>query len=256
MSQIGKAIGKVLMLVFACATIAFTSWMTLLLAQRMIPTNTILQFMTLILFDAAALIWFITFVTQATGTWQWAVAGIGFGVGLIGSIIMAAGELVLGQQLVVVDDPTRLGWVLVSTVIVAALMHASMIYAYHFLDPSVKNRIENAQKVSEAVEHAYKDARNQIDYKMDELTAKLVDSVMFEAEQQLSLLTAGHLRRGNDLGTKTGVIEVPSRDMPAERQTPLPPVQWAEDTEAMPKIEPNPTSPLRTENSRKGYKKQ
>ena len=204
MKDILATVGKIGGLVFAALVIGFTSWLTWLLAKRLIPDSTVLQFMTLALFDGAALIWFIQFITQAKGTLQWAISGIGFLVGLAGAVIMAGGELILGQSLVVVEDPTTMGWVLVSTVIVAALAHASLVYAFHFTDPSVKNRIENAQQVSKAIEKAYGDARQEIERHTQELTAGLRESVLYEAQQQISAATAAHIRGAALLQEKTG----------------------------------------------------
>ncbi len=204
MKDILGTVGKIGGLIFAAACITFTGWMTWLLAQRLIPDNTILQAMTLVLFDVGALVWFVQFVTQAKGTLQWAISGIGFLVGLAGAIIMAAGELILGQQLVVVEDTTTLGWVLVATVIIAALAHATLIYAFHFTDPAVKNRIENAQQISKAVEKAYGDARQEIERHTQELTAGLRESVLYEAQQQISAATAAHIRGAALLEEKTG----------------------------------------------------
>lgn len=221
MKDIFATVGKIGGLIFAAAVIMFTSWLTLALAGRLIPDNTILQFMTLILFDIAAFVWFIQFITQAKGTVQWAVAGIGFGVGLIGSIIMAGGELILGQQLVALEDPSKLGWVLVATVIIAALAHAVLTYLFHFVDPGIKNRIENAQQVSKAVEKAYRDTRGEIERNSDELTASLRASVMFEAQQEIARATAAHIRGAGLLAQRAGetmrgavVIPGDARDVP------------------------------------------
>lgn len=251
MGNIMKVVGKILMAIFFAVVIAFTSWMTLLLAQRMIPGNTILQFMTLSLFDVAAFVWFVSFVTQAKGTTQWAVSLIGFGIGIIGSVIMAAGELILGQKLVVLDDPTRLGWILIMVVIVAALAHALLTYAFHFSDPHMRNRIENEQKVAEAIEYAYKDAREQIEKEMDNLTKDLVESVMFDARQQLSQVTAGHIRRAQlAASNKQTVINVPAGasvpDKIFEQEIEKPDIQIEE-----PEPPSNPTNPAQMKQSRR-----
>jgi hypothetical protein len=232
MKDIFASVGKLLGIVFAALVIGFTSLLTWKLAQRIIPDDTILQVMTLVLFDGAALVWFITFIAQAQGTTQWALASVGFAVGLLGAVIMAAGELVLGQQLVAVDNPEQLGWILVATVIVAALAHAVLIYLFHFSNPQVKNRIENAQKVSQAIERAYADARGRIDSEVDTLVAGLVESVVDEARQQINASTALHIRSA--LQAKTKALEtlsgapvvdggelktVPLRRVPLRRQT-------------------------------------
>jgi hypothetical protein len=239
MKDIFADIGKILGLVFAAAVIAYTSLLTWQLAARIIPNNAIGQGMTLVLFDIAALVWFVQFVTQAKGTLQWAFAGIGFAVGLFGAIIMAAGELVLGQKLVAIDDPSKIGWVLISTVIIAALAHATLIYLFHFTEPAVKNRIENAQEVSKAIEHAYKDARAEISRNVDTLTAGLMESTLFEARQQIGAATASHIRNAGLLQAKTAetlkggpVIEGVAKDAPSktkavERKSPRPrPAMW------------------------------
>lgn len=208
MKDIFGTIGKILSWIFAALVIAFTSLLTWLLAQRIIPGDTVLdivlQVMVLILFDGGALVWFTTFLTVAKGTAQWALSGVGFVVGLLGAIIMAAGELILGQSLVVIDDPTRMSWILISTVVMAALVHATLIYLFHFSDPATKNRIENAQKVSQAIERAYADARGEIDRQIDSLTAQLVDSVVDEARRQIGAVTALHVRRGGELEAQIG----------------------------------------------------
>ncbi|MFZ6028195.1 MAG: hypothetical protein ACOYYS_10820 [Chloroflexota bacterium] len=204
MKDIFTTIGKVLGWCFAATVILYTSLLTWQLAGRIVPDKPIAQAMTLVLFDVATLVWFIQFITQARGTLQWALSAIGFIIGLGGAIIMAGGELVLGQQLVQIEDPTQIGWVLLSTVVVAALAHATLTYFFHATDPAVKNRIENAQEVSKAVERAYADARSEIARNVDSLVAGLRDSVLYEAERQIAASTAMHIRNGHRLEAKAG----------------------------------------------------
>src|SRR5512145_985220 len=222
MNDIFSAVGKVLGWCFAATVILYTSLLTWQLAGRIVPGNPVAQAMTLVLFDVAALVWFIQFISQAKGTLQWALSAIGFLVGLGGAIIMAGGELVLGQQLVQVEDPTKIGWVLLTTVIVAATAHATLMYFFHFTAPAVKNRIENAQEVSKAVERAYADARSEIARNVDHLVAGLRDSVLYEAERQIAASTAMHIRNGNKLEEKVSetlqgdkVIDAQATDLPA-----------------------------------------
>lgn len=204
MKDIFSVIGKISGLLFAAGVICFTGWMTMKLGQLLIPGDTIMQFMILVLFDVAALVWFVQFITQARGTTQWAIAFIGWLIGLTGAVIMTAGELVLGQKLVVIDDPTRFGWIIIATVVLSALAHAVLIYLFHFSDPGTRNRIENAQKVSKAIETAYNNSRQEIDNRIDELTAGLVESALHEARQQINAITAYHIRAANTLEAKNG----------------------------------------------------
>ena len=91
-----------------------------------------------------------------------------------------------------------------ATVIVAALAHAVLIYTFHFVEPAVKNRIENAQQVSKAIEKAYGDARQEIERNAQELTESLRQSVLFEAQQQIGAQTAAHIRGAGLLAARTG----------------------------------------------------
>ncbi len=206
MKDIFGTISKILGLVFAAGVITFTGWMTMKLGQRLIPGDTLMQWMILVLFDGAALVWFFQFLTQAKGTAQWAFSALGWLIGLVGAVVMTAGELVLGQKLVVIDDPTRFGWIVISTVVLAALSHALLVYLFHFSAPSTRNRIENAQRVSKAIETAYNSARQQIDNKTDELTAGLVESTIHEAQMQIDEVTAYHVRNAARLESEAGEI--------------------------------------------------
>lgn len=203
MREIGAVIGKILGLVFGALVIGFTAWLTYLLAARIIPDNPILQAMCVILFDGGALIWFILFLTQAMGTAQWAVAGVGFAVGLVGAVIMAGGELLLGQSLVVLDNTEEIGWILVSTVIVAALCHATLTYAFHFTEPAVWNRIENNQRISKVQEKAYQTGRAEIDREAESMGKDLAASLVYQARAELAAAALPHLRTGASIESAT-----------------------------------------------------
>lgn len=203
MKDILGTIGKILGLCFAALVIGYTAYLTYLLAARLVPDNTILQAMTVVLFDGGALIWFTLFLTQAKGTAQWAIAGIGFAVGLVGAVIMAGGELILGQSLITLEDTTQIGWILIATTIGAALAHASLTYAFHFADPGTHNRIENAQKISKVTEQAYQNARAEIDRQAEEMGRDLASSLIYQARAELSAAALPHLRRGSQIETAT-----------------------------------------------------
>jgi len=197
MKDIAGNVGKMLGYLFAALVIGYTATLTYMLAGRLVPGNLFLQIMTVALFDGAAMVWFIMFITQAKGTSQWAMALVGWVVGLIGAVIMVAGELILGQNLVVFADPSRLGWVLITTVIIACVVHVTLVYLFHLADPTVRNRIEIAQKVSEKIERAYNDARKEIDRQQDQLTAGLSESIFADARQVLENVTALNIRSKN-----------------------------------------------------------
>ena len=185
------------------------------------PNNLWLQLMTVMLFDGAAIVWAIMFVTQAKSTSQWAFSAVGFVIGLLGAVLMAAGELILGQNLVTFSDPTRLGWILITAVITACVTHVTLIYLYHFSDPMVKNRIEIQQKVAAKIERAHLDARNMLDRETSQLDTGIWDSVIEAAKQLLEGEIGIHIKERNKRAVEnskmTGappILTGVSRDIP------------------------------------------
>jgi hypothetical protein len=209
MKDIGTTISKIITFIFAGLVITYTSYLTFMLAQRMIPGNVILQVMTLVLFDVSCLCWFVSFIALSRSTSQWAISGIGFLIGLLGSVTMAAGEIILGQKLVVLDDPSTFGWVLIGVMVIAALAHASLTYAFHFFDPGVQNKIENAQAVSKAMNQAYKKARDEIAIHEEEITNELIAATIYEAKRMIQAEVSTQYQRANrlKLPDKSSVID-------------------------------------------------
>ena len=203
MKDIFGVVVKILGLVFAVAVVGYTSYLTFLLAQRIVPDNTVLQIMTIVLFDLGSCIWFLQFISSSKSAAQWAIAGLGFAMGLGGAVVMAGGELILGQQLVVVDNVEQIGWILVSVNIAAALVHALLSYMFHLADPAIINKIENAVKIAGVQERAYKSARAEIDRQADDMGKDLASSLVYQARAELAAAALPHLRTGAQIETQT-----------------------------------------------------
>ena len=203
MKDIFGVVAKILGLVFAVAVVGYTAYLTFLLAQRIVPGNTVLQFMTIILFDVGAAVWFFQFIATSKSAAQWAIAGLGFSMGLGGAVVMAGGELILGQQLVQVDNVEQIGWILVSVNIAAALVHALLSYMFHLAEPAVINRIENSVKIAGVQEKAYKSARAEIDRQADDMGKDLASSLVYQARAELAAAALPHLRTGAQIETRT-----------------------------------------------------
>ena len=202
MKDIFGVIAKILGLVLAVAVIGYTSYLTFLLAQRIVPDNTVLQFMTIVLFDLACFIWFLQFIATSKSAAQWAIAALGFTMGLGGAVVMAGGELILGQKLVVIDNLEQIGWILVSVNIAAALVHALLSYMFHLTEPSVINKIENAVKISGVQQKAYQSARAEIDRQADDMGKDLAASLVYQARAELAAAALPHLRKGAQIETQ------------------------------------------------------
>jgi hypothetical protein len=219
---------KIFGFIFAALVIAYSSVLTYLMAGRLVPGNFILQLATVLLFDGGALIWFFQFVCHAKGTAQWGFAGLGFVVGLLGAVVMAAGELIMSQNLVVFSDMSRLGWLLIGTVVVALITHITLTYLFHISDPALMNSIENAQAVAKIVRGASIDAHAELDRKQHELGRGIADSIYAQAIQQIETVTAFHIRNKRLEKGKTdeflhgNVLSGVARDVPLMPMTTTP----------------------------------
>lgn len=186
MKNIFSQMAKVVSFIFAAIVIAYTTYLTWLVAQLLVPDNVPAQVMTVLLFDFAALVWFSAFLFVAKGIWQWVFSGIGFLLSLAGTVIMAGAELVLGQKLVVLDNPEQLGWIVILTVISMCLVHVVLTYAFHFSDPDTINHIENMQVAAEHRAEALKEARALIPEKAKESARLIINSAQNEIMAEMT----------------------------------------------------------------------
>lgn len=163
MKKVFGFIGQVLVLAFAAAIIIYTTSLTFLLASKIVPENILLQAMVCILFDGAAFVWFVLFITRSNSVLQWGISALSWIVSMVGVAIMSAGELVMSQKLFNAGDPEKLGLILVVTVIVAAVYNAVMVYLFHFTDQVIINGIENSITTASAAQKVFEAARKQIE---------------------------------------------------------------------------------------------
>jgi hypothetical protein len=171
---------KLVIGVFAVVVVVFTSSMTLSVAERLIPSNVGMQWMSLFLFDGAAVVWYAQFLYNARGRYQRALSAAGFFAALVGVITMTAGELLLGQNLVILDDPESLGWILVGCVIIVAVVHVVLLYLYHAAEPSVFESIENEEATEAMVSASYAKARAELDADASVIASALTESIKAE----------------------------------------------------------------------------
>lgn len=233
MQKIGKFVGQALIIAFAAVIIAYTSALTFVLAARIVPDNMILQAITVILFDGAAFVWFILFISRANSVAQWGIAGLSWILSIMGVAVMAGGELAFSQSLFTVDEPEKLGFILVIAVIAAAIYNATMVYIFHLVDGEVWQSIENRIAVAAAMGEAYKTARAEIESGGNEqikaITADLITAVTEEARQTIASKASAHRRAAQE----AIILDAPVRPANA-RQYP------ADTGKALPT---NPTKP-------------
>lgn len=193
---------KILFLIFGGILILLSSVLTFLMAKRLVP-QLLLQFAAVFLFDGGALCWFLVYNRYAHSASQWSVSMIGFAVGIIGAVIMAGGELIMGQTLVVLEDTTLLGWVLIGTMVIALTAHASLFYLFHFTDPERSQDVKIAKSVSNVKDRAIKDAIKETQRREPELAMALTESIIGDITQDLDIATNFYVRNQKRRGAKS-----------------------------------------------------
>jgi hypothetical protein len=242
MRKIGQFIGQVLVLAFAAAIIIYTTSLTFLLAAKIVPDNIMLQAMVCILFDGAAFVWFVLFITKSNSVLQWGISALSWILSMAGVAVMAGGELLMSQKLFNIDNPEKLGLILVVTVIAAAIYNAISVYVFHFVDQNVMNHIENSISVSTAKQKIYDTARSTIEGGQSQevqnagyrLAAGLVNQAAAEIHQQAAKHEHDAIR----------IIDSVARDA-APRQSAQPERVYALDDTQPVKIKANPTPPAK-----------
>lgn len=211
MSKIGKFVGQILVIVFAAVIIGYTSFLTFILAGRIVPDNLILQAVTVVLFDGAAFVWFTLFLTRANSVYQWGIAAVSWVVSIVLVCIMAGGELAMSQSLFTVENPERLGFLLVIAVIGAAVYNAAMVYIFHLVDGDVLQDINKRVAVAAARAQIVSTALQSIESGQDERiqaeAEALKDSVIQEAAALLSAQAAAHRKAATEARVIDGELK-------------------------------------------------
>jgi len=131
---------------------------------RIFPDNFTNQIVGLVLFDLAALCWGLAFVFQSESTSQYAIAAIGFLVGLAGTFVMIASEVMLSAE-GLAQAPDWLGRALTYTFIGASALHLSLGYAHAATAPDVDAQIRLGASQAEITSEAIRQAEQELESK-------------------------------------------------------------------------------------------
>jgi hypothetical protein len=143
----------------------------------------------LTLFDIAALAWGIWFVFQSKSVTQYAVAAIGFCVGLVGTLGMIAAEVMLSgmtpEQIAASTIPAymRYGFIIV------AFIHVILVYLHHGAAPEISEEINIGVMVGEAIDAGQKKAALQMNVVQDAVAGQLMIGVFEEAMRRIAFQT-------------------------------------------------------------------
>lgn len=129
---------------------------------RIFPDSFANQIIGLVLFDIAALAWGMAFVYRSESVAQYALAAIGFLIGLAGTFIMIASEVMLSAE-GLTAAPEWLGKALTYTFIGASALHLSLGYAHKATSPDVDASIRLGAAQAEITQEAIRQAEDELE---------------------------------------------------------------------------------------------
>lgn len=201
MDKVFRKLIGVIFLAFAAVVISYTAYLTFTLAGRIVPGNVIIQAMTVALFDVGALVWFGVLSFGDSGDddgdqnhersiAQIVIAMSGFILSLIGVFVMVGAELILGQEMVLVDNPEQFGWMAIVAVIIMAIAHAFLAYAYKLASPEIWDKVDEAAQVAGVAGLMKKEANKQVHQKREEYGGAYREALVQKAGYRLNRMAS------------------------------------------------------------------
>lgn len=153
------------------------------------PDDLFDQAIGLILFDVAALTWFLVLVYKSESTAQYVFALIGFMVGLLGTFGLIGIEVSISSGMVSAADMTR---PLTYVFIAVFAGHLTLIYLFHgsapHMDAKISLGIDKAKIVDEGRKQAEKTLGDQLPHLGAAISARLVAEVMKDLNLQPQII--------------------------------------------------------------------
>ena len=186
MKKVMKVVASILGGVFAMLVFGLMISLTFGALARLFPASPINQAWGLVLFDIAALVWFVAFLYSSEGAGQRAVALVLFVASLVGTVAMVSSEVLMsGQGLV--DVPASVARVVVWGFILATVVHLVGVYAHHALAPSVLLSIQTQNLKDDLGAQAVVDAEGRFSARRGELGRVLADRIERDVLAELDL---------------------------------------------------------------------
>lgn len=182
---LGKA-AKYIFGLFGVAVIGLLASLTYQALMRIFPNQFANQIWGMVLFDVAAICWILAFIFQSETVAQYAIAGIGFAVGFLGTLAMVAAEVTLGQDLTP-KDTAQIGQWLVYGFILATIIQASLLYAHHFTASRVIEKIEIGIARGQIVDEALRQATGQLDNAKTKLAHSIRQEIVERVMRDLNI---------------------------------------------------------------------
>ena len=186
MKKILKPVSKILFYAFMGGVFALIVTLTFGMLGRIFPGSLLNQAFGLVLFDIATLVWLAVLVFQSESLMQYGIAALGFVLGLVGTALMVAGEVMLSAA-GMVTPPDWLGEYVIYGFILAAFLHLVLLYGHHMAAPGISAQIQLGAARAQIVSEALKQAEETLAADQSVLAASIAAALVDDIKRDLRL---------------------------------------------------------------------
>ncbi len=133
---------------------------------RIFPGRLFDQSAGMLLFDAAAIVWFLTFISNSKSVSQYVASGLGFLLGVLGSLGLIGIEVGISSGMLNAADMVK---PLTYVFILAAIGHLIITYAFHGSAPEISAQISMGFEQARAQEEGMRQAERAMSQDMTNL---------------------------------------------------------------------------------------
>jgi hypothetical protein len=189
MKKVLGAIAGIFFAAFCVGVIGLMISLTYGAVQRIFPNSFSNQMWGLVIYDIATLAWGMAFVFKSHSLGQYAAAGTGFLVGLIGTLGMIAAEVTLSGQSLTggTVDTVQIGQWMVYAFIGCTAIHVILIYAHHAAGPEIAQQISTGVARGQIRDKAIKDAEKQLEVETAALAQDITADIVASVRRDLQL---------------------------------------------------------------------
>jgi hypothetical protein len=190
MKKILPHVMAILFAVFGLAIIAMLMIYSFSALGKLFPNNFLGQIMGMVLFDIAALVWLGTIIFLCKSVGQYAISTIGFVLGLVGTLLLVAVEVMMGGQ-ELAKVPAWAGDSIVWTFIIALVGHVILYYAFKLSAPEISAEISLGYETAAITDEAMKQATEQLIRERGALGQIIAPRMITDVKRNLGLPVAG-----------------------------------------------------------------
>lgn len=151
------------------------------------PGDLLGQVFGLMLFDVSMIVWFLVFVSKCKSTMQYVFAGLGFFVGLAGTLGLVGIEVGLSSGMLEAGSMQKpLTYIFIGVLI----GHLVLIYGHHAAGPQISAEISLGVEKAKITDQAQKDAEKILTENIASLSAPIAQELVKQVMNDLNLRPA------------------------------------------------------------------